>query len=303
MTRKTFSCLSSRRQLERLARVKRAFETSHRSKSQEDEIFNYLLERCEDEDVRQWLIQNKKYITFRLVDLFYYLKRKVDEKKEKVSRNGDVDIVIVAHGAIQPHMIPARSLLLPSIIDVLLYSPWNCLINANVVYGIASGSIKLMDRQFYHRSTLKWYPINPPHRWNSMRHSQLPLIPNILLSSLGDKGNDPAYQDYIRLVKSYGTPGKYMVICCISPFINEVPFLVVIFILSVVLSLCQYRARVHLAACLGKSQNQDPGWENVNAYLAQQYALTDNDIFMSIPEPKLSFEDRQLFQFFRSVFG
>ncbi|XP_026204961.1 uncharacterized protein LOC113154788 isoform X2 [Anabas testudineus] len=104
--------------------------------------------KCQDKTSRQWLRENSDSF-FQLADMFQFLKEKIDEE-EKKNHSDTVDIIFVAHGLITDPMIPACCLLpMSNISDVVLYSPWNCVTDANITYGIATGRMKPQHRVFY----------------------------------------------------------------------------------------------------------------------------------------------------------
>lgn len=278
--------------LERLARVQQAVENSNRSSDQKQEMIEFVIENCEDEEVKQWLRQNSQSEAFfHLVNMFHYLKEHIDEENEKDHSN-DIDITFVAHGAITDSMIPASCLLpLSSITDVILYSPWNCVISADVAYGVATGHMNPQHRVFICSSEYcrvrneGHWPTNLPNHWNSMKNAGGQMIPNITLSPLYPP-KDGAWERFVFLQDTCGPPGRNrVVIPFILPFIFSaesassvrVPFFVVTLALSLVLLLSRLKATVHLAACLGKISARTNLYEE---YLKQQYAYTINNTMM-----------------------
>ncbi|MEQ2159324.1 hypothetical protein GOODEAATRI_021639, partial [Goodea atripinnis] len=234
-------------------------------------------ENCTNPTVLTWLRQNS-HTFIKLVDIFNFLKKHIDEE-EKKDHSDIVDITFVAHGSIGDFMIPASCLLpLASIRDVVLYSPWNCVIYADVAYSIATGRLKPEHRLFYctkkdgctvldqmHR------PKNLPDHWNSMKKAGDQMIPNIRVSPL--KAPEDAYwARFEYLTKKYGPPGRNRIMI---PFIlpgkesQSVPFSVVTLALSLVLLQSRFKATVHLDACLG---DRSVGQKFDREYLEKQYS-------------------------------
>ena len=129
--------------LDSLAEVQHSVENSNRSSGEKKTLIKFAIENCEDEAVQRWLRVNSESDAFsQLVDMFNFLKKHIDEE-EKKDHSNNVHIMFDAHGSIRDSMIPASRLLpLPSITDVILYSPWNCVITADVAYGVATGRMK-----------------------------------------------------------------------------------------------------------------------------------------------------------------
>ncbi|KAK2894306.1 hypothetical protein Q8A73_016790 [Channa argus] len=149
-------------------------------------LLQTAIENCQDEMVLQWLRENSESEIFsKLVDMFDFLKAKIDEE-EKKNHSNNVDITFWAHGSIRLPMIPACCLLpLSSITDVVLYSPWNCVTVTDVTYGVATGKIKPQHRKFYcsEKDTCpipdeNHQPANLPDYWNSMNKSWRTEDPN-----------------------------------------------------------------------------------------------------------------------------
>lgn len=190
---------------QKLAEVKRCIENSNRSSAERKKLIQFVIERCKDEEVVQWLKENSESeALFELVNMFNFLKQELEKKKKTIDRE-EIDIIFVAHGAIRVPMIPASCLLpLSTIKDVLLYSPWNCPINAGVAYGIATGRMQPQHRVFTCRRNGCEYPdrfhqpTNLPNCWNSMKAARGWMIPNIYVSTLRVP-DDGAWNGYVSL--------------------------------------------------------------------------------------------------------
>ena len=237
--------------------------------------------------------------------MFSFLQKELDKQKEKIDRD-DIDIIFVAHGCIES-MIPASCLLpSPTIKDVLLYSPWNCVITADVAYGVATGRIEPQHRVFscaggncpypdqYHQ------PENLPDHWNSMKKAGGQKVPNIIVGTLR-KPEDSAWKRFEILQGVHGQPGRNrIVIPFMLPVEMTVPFFVVTFVLSLVLYFTRFRATVHLAACLGKSSNETSLPVD---YLKRQYAYTIDKTGMTTSWEMFLNRETDLYRAFKAVFG
>lgn len=304
--------MSFRNALQKLVRIKFIIKKKNLSGDEKSELIQYVIENTQDEVVRQWLRENQESeVFFQLLDLCNFIQEKVDEEEEKKRKNKKkkrIDLIFVAHGEINDWMIPARCLLpLPSIIDVILYSPWNCLLAARAAYGIATGRIQPGHRRFMCVSTeycprpdSHHEPSDLPNHWNSMRDSGTRPVPVIMVSPVGKTG-DPAFSALLSLEAMFGQPGEdRYVIPYLAPDIGTVPFFVVTLALSLVLLFSEYEATVHLAACLGKTSLRTIMDEN---YLMQQYCYTVDHTGMDVTPDSISITNPLLFDMLRAVFG
>ncbi|KAM3623722.1 uncharacterized protein V6R79_014932 [Siganus canaliculatus] len=298
MTRKLKEQLDNiRKELERLADVKRCIENTDRSDEDQRTLIEYAIENSNDEFVRQWLMdKSSQNVFFRLVDMFVYLEKQlIEEGSRKKINIDDIHITFVAHGAIQKTSILANCLLpLPSIKDVLLYSPWNCLLTADAAYGIATGRIQPEHRIF---DPLHHTPGHLPPYWNSMRSSTGQMIPVINVSSITP--GDPAWNEFLIFQSNFGEPSHRVVLPFCLPLKVEVPFFIVTLALSLVLLFSQTRATVHLAACLGKASSRTclNVWQ-----LMAQYAYTEDRTVMTTSEVMLQQRFNNLYRALKTVF-
>ncbi|KAL7378775.1 hypothetical protein ABVT39_018566 [Epinephelus coioides] len=314
---------SCRETLRVFAEMLRCIEDSNRSSEEKRKMRAFVLKMFEHEDFMEWLrghlepesIKSRCQTFLKLIDKFNFLKQALDEEKEKLVNKDNIHITFVAHGSIEQEMIPANTLLpLHTIKDVVVYSPWNCAINADVAYGIAKGTIEPQHRLF--RCTEEdacqipdegHRPTNLPNHWNSMKTAaaKRQMIPNILVSPLR-KPKDGAWERFMFLQEKHGRPGiNRIVIPFILPDewdddVSRVPFSVVITTLSQVLKSSGYRATVHLAACLGKRSARTNLHEG---YLKEQYACTINNTAMITSDEMLIDRESDLYRALRDLFG
>lgn len=258
-------------------------------------------QKCRNGTVLEWLRANSQSEDFsNLAEIFNFFEKKIKEE-EKKSHDNRVDIIFVAHGAIRDVMIPACCLLpLPSIMDVVLYSPWNCTTSADLSYALATGRLRPSHRVFTSKKKSNCQnpvPHNLPNKWNSMKEAGDQMIPNITVSPL--LPGDGVWKRYKCLQEKHGSPGRNRIVI---PFmfpeviVKTVPFSVVSLALSLVLLSSRFTATVHLDTCLtdqSKVKKFDP------EYLRSQYAYTPDDTHMTV-SPDLFSES--VFDRFRQFF-
>lgn len=279
--------------------MKSCIENSkRRSSSQRKTLIDFAVFNCSDEATVQWLRENSESeVFFKLVDMFSLLKEKIDEE-EKKNHSNDVHITFVAHGSITDPMIPAGRLLpLPTVSDVVLYSPWNCYLSVNAAYGVATGRMKPGDRVFHCSGRHckipdeEHHPKKLPNRWNSMKKAGDQMIPNILLHPVGTLG-DGAWERFEHLTVNNGKAGRNRIVV---PFIlpgvkksdssHDVPFFIVTLALSLVLLFSRFQATFHLTACLGKKSSRQ---KLDKEHLKKQYAYTIDETSMSCSSSALT---------------
>ncbi len=240
-------------------------------------IMNFIIGTCTDDSVLLWLQLNQN-VFINL--LRFYLERLIcilgDFSKH---RGRHIDIVFVAHGRINTVFMPAGSLApSPNIRNTILYSPWNCQIDAYAAYSIAQGSIDMRNIKFMNLVNCESNPL--PEDWNYMRQSRH-NIPEIILSPLVPE--EPAWTQFMTLCTQgiIDIDGR-----AIIPFLvpkdlvtafGEIPFYMFVFAASFMLAFFGATATVHLAACLGRAESlpMPVEWRT-------QYAYTYDGAFMSV---------------------
>ncbi|XP_047428239.1 uncharacterized protein LOC124998093 [Mugil cephalus] len=241
-------------------------------------------ENCKNETVLKWLRENSESVSFiKLVDVFHFLKKLIDEE-EKKDHGDHVDITFMCHGAIEDFMIPACCLLpLPTITDVVLYSPWNC-VTSGLTYFVATGRMRPEHRVFYcwtekccktpdegHR------PVKLPNHWNSMKKAGGQMIPNITVSPL--RPDDGVWKYYESLTEKHGRPGRNRIVIPFTLSVGSVPFSVVTLALSLVLLSSRFKATVHFTSCL---RDHSTGQKFDRKYLQEQYACAIDNTLMKV---------------------
>lgn len=291
--------------LKKLAEVKRCIENPNRNFEEKQKIIDFVIEMCEDEAVREWLRANAHCLAvFELVNLFNLLKEELDRRLSADQEK--IDIIFVAHGGITETLIPAGALVpLSTIEDVLLYSPWNCRINVDIAYGIATGIIQPQHRTFVCAGgdcrvpDIFHCPTNLPNYWNSMRASRGYPIPLINVSPVSKE--EPVWK-WFEFLGGMNAGNNRIVIPFLLPGAPgpwPIPFFVITSVLSVVLCFTNYKATVHLAACLGKKP-EDMLDEN---YLKQQYSCTIDKTRMKPSGDMLINRHPDLYRALRAVFS
>ncbi|CAB1421297.1 unnamed protein product, partial [Pleuronectes platessa] len=264
------------------AKVKRIIENPNRSPEEERELLRYAIEACQIKEVQQWWNENQGIETFiKLVELFRLMKNQIINKSNEDKTNyfgWEVDIIFFAHGSITQPTIPASCLRpWPNIQDVLLYSPWNCLLRADAAYGIVTGLMQPWHRSFICASGSGCrncyeghWPRKLPSVWNSMKEAG--LIPNIMVSTITDP-KDGAWTTFVDLTAEYGTPrrGRILVPFILGGQKVTIPFFIVTWVMSLVLFIFRIKATVHLAACLG---DESTWCKFPREFLEHQYSYT-----------------------------
>ncbi|XP_036943965.1 uncharacterized protein LOC119013489 isoform X4 [Acanthopagrus latus] len=292
-----------------LAEVRRIIESSDRTPENNQQLMEYIINKCPNAEIRESLKEGfQSLVILPLVDMYKFLLEKLKEKK---TLGNTFDIIFVAHGEIDSFMFPANCLMpLPSIRDVVLYSPWNCVINADVAYGVATGSIQPHHRSFF--CTPQQHcpypdddhqPTNLPNHWNSMSEAGGSRIPRIRLSPFREP-KDAAWNDFVFLQDNLGEPGRNRVLVPFSRqgwmgSFDKIPFEIVTLVLSAVLEAFGCKATVHLAACLSGSE----GAAVNKAELKWQYEYTEDNTMMGSSEERLRKRHNGLYKFFKDMFG
>lgn len=214
-----------------------------------------------------------------------------------------IDVIIIGHGRIDRSFIPASSLT-PSmdICDTILYSPWNCSLNGDAVCGIASGLIRLSDRQFYLNNVRARQPArvipNTPRNWNSMRCSQT-RVPLITLSPVRRSESGWARFEFLFRGGRLWRDGRVIIpLLYEHPSLQDVPLFMIILTLASLCMIGGMSATVHLGACLAS----DPQRPQNRAEWAAQYAYTEDNAVMSINSMDIDM-DSDLVGVFRQMFG
>ncbi|KAM9843891.1 uncharacterized protein ACBR49_013009 [Aulostomus maculatus] len=253
-----------------------------------ESLLEHTVENCPNQSVRRWLMEKAESGAFQqLADMFYFLKKHIDNE-EKKNHSNNVDIIFMAHGAITGEMMPASCLLpLPAITNVLLYSPWNCLMSTEVAYAIATGCMTpqhrvfrlIVDKDNCGPVDRKYCPKMLPGHWNSMKDAGDQLVPTIVLTPLKSP-DDGCWKRFDFLLNKYGRPQRDRLII---PYIvpghasTPVPFFVVMLALSLVLHFSRFQATVHLASCLSGTSKT---WSD-KKYLRRQYACISKKCLMT----------------------
>ncbi|KAJ0070622.1 hypothetical protein NL108_016895 [Boleophthalmus pectinirostris] len=276
-------------------------------------LLNYAQRHCRDPDVKEWLQEGAQSEHFlHLIDVFYHLKSALQREKKKRRRKDPrrlIDVVFVAHGWISDSLMFSNLLLpLPSLQEVVLYEPWNCVIDATAAYGIATGYIEPKHRSFvcwggcqYRGFVHEHYPDGLPADWNHLRASRGEPIPEIWVETLR-RPVDPAWGCFKILRSHCKIRHERVVVPFILPGHKELkmPFTVVTLALSLALLFTRLKARLHLAACLGRDK---PLLELDRLLLQAQYCYTlDHTMMRCTPLARFSEENLELFNLLRGVF-
>ncbi|KAG5836595.1 hypothetical protein ANANG_G00257270 [Anguilla anguilla] len=273
----------------------------------DEEIVNYAMDNC-NSDVKQWLqgqFQQAMFLNlfrFFMNDLLNTLKEREEEIQRK-ARNEHIHLVFVAHGNITSNFLPACYLMpFQSIKDVILYSPWNCAIDAKAACGIATGRIKPNQRVF-HNYNRNHIPSDLPQSWNSMRSAGSDKIPKILLNAVGS--DEEVWRKFSSLKNSHKLKVEDRIILpyLVPPGVGknlfpEVPFEVITCVVAFIfMFFTRLKVTIHLAACLSSGPE-----DFVFGQWSGQYAWVYDNTWMTTNYMDFD-EDVELYDAFRALFG
>lgn len=277
-----------------------------------EKLLSLVKHVCDDETL-QWLSNNSKSESktfLKLVDLFHLLKETIYEETKK-NHSNHIDITFVAHGSIQQPVIPAGRLLpLPTIADVVLHCPWNCLLSSDAAYGVATGLMKPEDTRFCCINEKCCLPTKNHcpkelQQWNSMRKAKEKeeSVPNIMVSPV-KRQTDGAWKQFQILKTEHGGPetNRFVILYTVQGKVkpsDRVPFCAVTLALSLVLFFSRFTANVHLAACLGDRSQA----ELDKTDLDRQYAWANDNTGMTCRENLFPEKDTRLYRVMEAVFG
>ena len=307
----TFYIFSHREIIKEISEVKRCIDSleysdpaTKKSESQiqrERIILDFLRKTSQNQYLLQWIESMASIALFLNLVLYLNMLLQENKKKKKKKQTDEVDIIIVAHGEITKHLLPACLLVpSPAIKDTILYSPWNCAIDSKVAYGIAKGCIEPNHRDFF----CSWCkapesdhkPSDLPGRWNHMKDAS--LIPEIILRPV--KPDEDAWERLGSLDTEL-SESRFLFPYLLPKGVNPelfpgVSFHVFISALNLVLTLCGVKATVHLAAFLCQYSRRDE-----SVFLEYSYA-DDYTIMTTKGDMKV---DRQsdLYKAFKPMFG
>ncbi|XP_030635631.1 uncharacterized protein LOC115816706 [Chanos chanos] len=260
-------------------------------------IVNHVISNCTSATVRSWLQQERNNVLF--LNYVRYMNvqfKSYQAEMEKKLHYGLIHIVFVAHGKITGKPVPACCLLpLNSIDHVVLYSPWNCSIDAKAAAGIALGTIT-PDKRVFNPAENTPNPI--PQGWNFIRQAGETLIPEIIVSPV--TSNEPVWQIFSEIKNSGFWHENRLLIPYVVQEENsylspEIPLHLLLLALSCALPV-SVKIRFHLAACLNRTEDV------TDRQMLQQYAWTPDRTVMSANLDQ-TIQNPRLFEAFQSMFG
>ncbi|KAJ0070574.1 hypothetical protein NL108_016260 [Boleophthalmus pectinirostris] len=276
-------------------------------------LLDYAQRHCRDLDVKQWLQEGALSEHFlHLIDVFQRMKVALQKEKKKRRKKKNprrlIDVVFVAHGWIVDSLMCSNLLLpLPSLQHLVLYEPWNCAIDFTAAYGIATGFIQPEHRSFGCLDGCPYRDLDHGHRpdflpadWNHLRAPGGELVPEIWVETLR-RPVDPAWSFFKILRSQCRIRHERVVVPFILPGHKalQMPFHVVTLALSLALLFSGLKARLHLAACLGRDRPLSDRF-----VLEAQYCYTpDHTMMRCTPLAEYSKENLELFNLLRGVFG
>lgn len=212
-------------------------------------------------------------------DTVYIVKFTFDwisrELKKQKKSSGDVDIVIIAHGCIKEEL--DSNILYWGVKDVVLYEPWNCLIYACVVFGIANGTISPEQRFFLGLRQIR-HNASFSSNWNKLNfnNSGIPCVPRIEISSVDL--HEAAWTKLNYYCQQFSPCTDRIVIPYVMPWLCKthmpgIPFWLVVGAVNLVCRVLNLTPTVHLAACLASGKELSPEYQHL---CVNQYAYTNN---------------------------
>lgn len=233
----------------------------------------------------------------------FYKWVKSDLERRLRADTGTVDVVVLAHGHIEAELQPVSAYYeIYNVEDVVLYEPWNCLVNACAVFKIITGTITPADRQFYSLGSNHYITLlNLPHRWNSLPRSH--YIPKIMLKPLTQE--EEAYRvlqalcrDISRLPDSRIVFPYVYVAGTRDWFPEQIPFYLLVNVIALVGLAFNCNIKIHLAACLGSDQDLP---DYMKSLCQDQYCLAPNNTVMTCNLHNLNEFTLSLFEQFNPV--
>ena len=210
------------------------------------------------------------FVSTVLKPLLDKLKQDIERESKKSLRHGEIELALVAHGAVgrplSPHNNPMFDLI-PTIIptqfyfltdslrSVTFYQPWGCMLHANAAYRIVTQTMKPGLRQFYEGNK---YQNDPhalgdvfmesgaiPNSFNKLQNSTVP-IPTVWLHPFPQA--DPVLDDLRNLLRL--RPAPFMLFCW-TEFPAILPACVVTNALALIASMLHVELKIHMVCCLG----------------------------------------------------
>lgn len=296
-----------------MAKLERCLQKRRKFNDDREKLTSLLNPMCDDETRLTNRSASESKCFFKLVGLFYSANTKIDKQVGKCNSN-NVDIVLVAHGAITDPMIEASELLShPNIHDVVLHCPWNCLLSARAAYGVTTRLMKPNHTRFSCKYIICCNPDKNHHqvrkldRWNSVREAKNKHlnIPTIIVSPV-ELERDGAWKEVEFLKEKYSEPGTNRVVIVFTADreikrSDKIPFCKVMAALSWALTFSRLKATIYLAACLGdKSQGRLN--DNDKEYLDGQYPWAKDNTMMTC-ETVFPKKHNKLYKVMEAVFG
>ncbi|XP_049336880.1 uncharacterized protein LOC125802540 [Astyanax mexicanus] len=251
----------------------------------------------------KWLQETIKTISsaIRFLNIIRYFYKNLVQAKHGRVLSGELHIVLVGEGSFNNQVCPAE-LLIPgdSITDTILYSPWNCSIDANVAYGIATGDLQLQHRHFWNNQAMEQQQPQVPDHWNSIRAQHQEFVPEIILGPITANADlITALADWInlynrnRIIIPYAAGGN------LAHWLPSVPLYQIIGAIAVLLKIIPpHKATIHLAADLEYGEAAQPNVERLNA----QYVYTPAGTVMTTQNMQFT-EFPRLYDVFRTIFN
>lgn len=232
--------------------LKRISRNGCATQAEKEEVWQYV-QYYADSDWKNAFLPHLHYenYTFHLARVFHILYNKVKHYQEEQGEGKkDLKITVIGHGSIDLRLrIPCLFYYLnPLLKKVTLYEPWGCAIDATVVYGITTNTIRI-GRVTYSGEVLPCRPSD----WNDLPRDMI-TIPNATLTPV--KVGEPAYEDLMWLFSTLQGSSDGLVIPYFQgleidmlPF-PTIPLWVICNVLALIGILRGSEVSIRVAACL-----------------------------------------------------
>lgn len=212
--------------------------------------------------------------TFPLARIVDNLIKTIQEKDDEEEKDEQI-ITVIAHGSIATSLMkfPCQFYYMTrNLKKITLYEPWGCAIDATVVHGIVTNTIRINNVRY----SDSVYPAKP-NDWNHLPRD-MSLIPTTVLYPV--KVDEPAYQDLTALVQYYSMLSPEGIIIPYLTWANplldllpypKVPLCVFTAALSIAGIFLKKKFTLRVAACLSVD-NPDYGRGLVDC---NQYCVVD----------------------------
>ena len=251
-------------------------DDGYATREEKEEVWQFI-QRYADPDWKDTFLSHLDYdnFTFHLARVLSILYNRVKKYQEEEEEEDEVNITVISHGGIDVRVsIPCAFYYMNRMLKkVKLFEPWGCAIDASVVYGITTDSIRIG----YVRYTGEVLP-SRPSKWNKLPKNA-ELTPNITLTPV--KIGEPAYRELMHLFAVLQGSSDGLVIPYFTgpgqdflPF-PTIPFWVLCNAFALIAAMTGTMINVRLAACLSVEDRS-----SVTGHVpCSQYCTVDGSVY------------------------